>query len=105
MSSRTLRIRTKGNFIFQIYSNAKESTQLLLKERLLELSEQHWQNFLRTQTNANKTRDFNAEIIGICVQTLITDVLILTNPTLTDLAKLSAFWAEIKEEQELELVD
>jgi hypothetical protein len=107
------RQRTQGNFLFEIFSNAKESTKVLLKERLNDLTKSqkdefgnapkdNWENFQRTQTHVNKKSGYDAEIIGVCVQTLITDVLIQTNGSLTDIQKLYAFWAEIKEEISIE---
>jgi hypothetical protein len=97
------RQRKQGNFLFEIYSNSSFSLQSLLKERIVtELSKQHWENFLRTQTHTNKKKDFHAEIIGICAKTLITDVMIWSDTSLTDLAKLSAFWAEMKKSIETE---
>lgn len=107
------RQRTQGNFLFDIYSNSKLSTQALLKERLNQLTKEqelrdgkaikdNWENFLRTQTAITKKAGFDAEIIGVCVQTLITDVAIMTDGKLTDLKKLYAFWSEVKKEMNIE---
>ena len=103
------RKRVQGNFLFEIYSNAKLSNQALLKERLADLTNEqtekfgklfkdNWENFLRTQTHVTKVSGFDSEIIGICVKTLITDVCIMTDTNLTDLEKLYAFWAQMKAE-------
>jgi len=89
-----IRKRTKGNFLFQLYYNAPESTQLLLKSRLLDLSKQHWENFLRTQTAETKKSGFDADIIGVCALTLIDDVLIMNDTQKSDITKLSCYWAE-----------
>jgi hypothetical protein len=107
------RQRTQGNFLFDIYSSSKLSVQALLKERLNQLTKEqelrdgkaikdNWENFQRTQTHVNKKSGYDAEIIGICVKTLITDVLIMNDGTLTDLQKLYAFWAEVKQDMEIE---
>lgn len=88
-----IRTRTDGNFLWEIFSKASFSQQAKLKEELTK--KKLWDSFQRIQTKATKNNSFDAEIIGICVQCLITDQEIIKRYDIPDLTKLYIFWAEI----------
>lgn len=86
-----VRTRNTGNFLWDIYSNALPSQQMRFKEILLEKSNGNankmWQSFMKIQSDIEKSDNFNAEIIGVMVQTFVEDEIKLKFD-LTDLEKL-----------------
>lgn len=93
-----VRKRTTGNWLWKIYSTATQVKQLLFKTELLELREGKdtlWNSFNRTETQENKLENFNAEVVGAMVKTLL-DEEIKLKFQLTDLEKLKFKFRQIE---------
>lgn len=92
-----VRTRTNGNFLFRIFEKSPIELQVKLKGELVKRN--LWRSFNDAQTLHTKIKNFDAEIIGLCVQILITDPVILKIWAKSDLEKLFLFWAEISDER------
>ena len=82
--------RKNGNFIYDLVVKADLSNQYKLQSELQKAG--LWESFLRYQIQEGKSNGFDAEVIGIVVQCLITDKNLLKEHKITDLQKLKQFW-------------
>jgi len=100
--SNIVRTRQKGNFLWDIYSNALPYKQLEFKDKLLKKSDGNpfklWQSFNRIQTDEEKSDNFNAQIIGEMVQ-VFCEIEIKQKLDLTDLEKLELKHKKLIEQQ------
>jgi hypothetical protein len=95
-----VRQRTHGNFLWYVYSNSKESKQILLKEKIIERGGKSlWDNFWRRQTAEDKTDDFNSWIVGEMVKIFVDNKLILKFE-LSDIEKLEAYFEILIQQNE-----
>jgi hypothetical protein len=87
--------RKNGNFIYDLVIKSDLSNQYKLQKELQKAG--LWETFLRYQIQEGKINSFDAEVIGIVCQCLITDTRLLKEHKIHDLQKLKTFYGQIVE--------
>jgi hypothetical protein len=84
--------RKNGNFIYELTMKADLQNQYKLQSELQKAD--LWETFLRYTIQIDKNSSFDAEVIGIVAQCLITDEKLLKQHKIHDLQKLKMFYIQ-----------